>query len=331
MKKPAISRSLSATLTEAQEDVFDAVKPKLQNYIWLEQPFPDQKDLIWVTRVLWEEAENSLDGQRVYSERCQKQMNAVIARSRGHIVADAKNTVTSLYCFPKALPGQKTPVKDLVARRVKYLLEKDRYICAEEGYETRNDPWQSFKYRFLNPAISEVIFVRFFKGSKKVSWRDPGFLEAINGTLVCLVATVIGHCLKQWSTGELEPRIEFGSRTNSDVFQRHVSSWNSGGSHRQTAILEFIRDAIERKLGEAGLVRETERTEGYVDEAEDDDFDAFVRGGSRQVPDYPPSGLSRSSDPVHDTDVARLAMEALERRGEDGEAVQGEAQLEAGF
>ncbi|KAI9887156.1 MAG: hypothetical protein M1823_001063 [Watsoniomyces obsoletus] len=310
VKKPAISRSLSATLTEAQQAVFNAVKPELQNHIWLEQPFPDQKELILVTTILWQEAEDSLGGQRVYSEGCQKQMNAVVARSRGHIVADAKNTVTGLYSFPKALPGHKSPVKDLIARHVKYLLEKDRYVCAEAGYE-------SFKYRFLNPAIAEVIFLRFFKGSEKVSWREPGFLEAINGTLVCLIATVIGHCLKQWSTGELETRIEFDN-----VFQRHLSSWESASPDRRATTLTLIRDSIERKLGDAGLVRETERTEGYVDEAADDDFDTFVRAGLRRDPEYLLNGPSRLSDPIYNADGAGFELDAFDRQREDGEDIQ---------
>ena len=52
-------------------------------------------------------------------------------------------------------------------------------------------------------AISETIFIHFFCGFKKAGTTDSSFLGAINGLLLCMFATAIYHCLRQWATGPL--------------------------------------------------------------------------------------------------------------------------------
>lgn len=155
------------------------------------------------------------------------QLSSVATRTRGHIVADIKAHIRDLYRLPTAATlsvNDKAQITD----RVMYLLEKDRYVCAENGYEvshilarrpTLMGLWQTFGYRFMTPAISEAIFIRYFQGAKKAAHKEPHtFLERINDVFVCLFATAIYHCLKQWSEGELDDKIEFKKETRESKF-----------------------------------------------------------------------------------------------------------------
>lgn len=75
----------------------------------------------------------------------------------------------------------------------------------------------------MTPVISEAIFIRYFHGAKKAGqMKDGGFVERINDVFVCLFATAIYHCLKQWSTGLLDDRVEFKkeNREGQKVFIR---------------------------------------------------------------------------------------------------------------
>jgi len=100
-----------------------------------------------------------------------------------------------------------------IARRVDYLLERDRFMCSLRGYEVsvrfviarpqlmRMDLTQQVTNRFLAPQIPEAIWGKYFKGRKMRGIAEPDFLGRINGTMVCLTCAILCHTLRAWQTG----------------------------------------------------------------------------------------------------------------------------------
>ena len=115
-----------------------------------------------------------------------------------------------------------------ISKKVQYLLENDRYICAPDLYDVGNwnneymmcpiaDGLQVCGGRFFAPQLATSIFYRYFDGKKKVGCRDPDFIVQINGVFISLFATAIYHCLKIWesrvpdpSPPEFKPGIRIG-------------------------------------------------------------------------------------------------------------------------
>ena len=100
-----------------------------------------------------------------------------------------------------------------IARRVNYLLERDRFMCFPRGYEVnvrfviarpqimRMDLTQQVTHRFRAPQILEATWGEYFKCRKMRGIAAPDFLGRINGTMVCLTCTMLCHTLRAWQTG----------------------------------------------------------------------------------------------------------------------------------
>ena len=90
-----------------------------------------------------------------------------------------------------------------IARRVDYLLDRDRLLCSPRGYEVsvrfviarpqlmRMDLTQQVTNRFHGPQIPEAIWGKYFKGRKMSGIAEPDFLGRINGTMVCLTCAIL--------------------------------------------------------------------------------------------------------------------------------------------
>lgn len=137
--------------------------------------------------------------------------------------------IAKIYSFSK-LP------REDIRSKVEELLDKDRFICRRS---TRNvsirmpkTPYRWLKRlvrdchptltvftkvvrgRFRAVEIVNIIYHNYFEGPWMRGRRDPDFLQKINGNFVCLVATVIRHCLKAWREGECENQaVEFKYET----------------------------------------------------------------------------------------------------------------------
>ncbi|KAI9816943.1 MAG: hypothetical protein M1826_001715 [Phylliscum demangeonii] len=118
--------------------------------------------------------------------------------------------------------------------------------------------------------------MRFFSGRKLDAQNADGFLELLNGPFLCLFATAIHHCLKQWSGGILDDRVDFKPQFRRDVYLRHLDSWNRIKPDRQRLILEMLRADIRSRLAARGKRPDQERREGYPEEGEDDEIDAYL-------------------------------------------------------
>lgn len=53
----------------------------------------------------------------------------------------------------------------------------------------------------MAPEIVDVLYAKYFYGTKMLGNMDPEFLDRINLTFVCLVAAGIWHSLRAWCTG----------------------------------------------------------------------------------------------------------------------------------
>jgi len=120
-----------------------------------------------------------------------------------------KNYIRELY----GLLGDATAI----ARRVKYLLEDDRFMCPGNGYEmcirqspvTRRPlPNQDFQSQvtmtcmqaisvwFLGPPNTAVIYGNYFNCKTKLRMLDKEFINGVNGTMVCLTCEILCHKLR---------------------------------------------------------------------------------------------------------------------------------------
>jgi hypothetical protein len=55
--------------------------------------------------------------------------------------------------------------------------------------------------RFLAPEIPEIIFRKYFRGSRMLGEKDKNFMSYINKEFISLVTTALYFCLKLWSSG----------------------------------------------------------------------------------------------------------------------------------
>ena len=66
--------------------------------------------------------------------------------------------------------------------------------------------------RFRASEIVTLIFQIFFQRLRMRGNRDGKFLEKMNGTLICLVAGAIRHCLREYLIGD-KSLIQFKYKT----------------------------------------------------------------------------------------------------------------------
>ena len=100
-----------------------------------------------------------------------------------------------------------------IARRVDYLLERDRFMCSPRGYEVSVRSVASLATTNAyehDPANNESIprapdprgnMGKYFKSKKMFGISEPDFLGRINGIMVCLTCAILCHTLRAWQTG----------------------------------------------------------------------------------------------------------------------------------
>jgi len=70
------------------------------------------------------------------------------------------------------------------------------------------------KCRFRAREIVQLIHGIYFLRPKMRGNRDVEFFASINDTFICLIATAIQHCLKEWRSGTLmEDQVDFKSES----------------------------------------------------------------------------------------------------------------------
>ena len=57
-------------------------------------------------------------------------------------------------------------------------------------------------YRLNTLEAIEFIYDEFYSGPRRLGRQDNAFTTKISGPFVCLICTVLHHCLEAWETGE---------------------------------------------------------------------------------------------------------------------------------
>jgi len=132
-------------------------------------------------------------------------MRARHSAVRSQVVFDIKDHIRRLYDLPRDPTA--------IARRVDYLLERDRFMCSLRRYVVSvrfviarpqlmcMNLTQQVPNRFLAPQIPEAIWGKYFKGKKIFGISEQDFLGPINGTIVCLTCAILCHTLRAWQAG----------------------------------------------------------------------------------------------------------------------------------
>ena len=115
---------------------------------------------------------------------------------RSYLGTEAKTHICSLYKLENMELEE-------CAREVRWLIERDRWIC----YPSQQDV---AGWRFTNPAIAKLVFKRWFSSERRLGCKDKEFEAQINGVTLCLVGAVLHHALQHWVTGKLKKYVEFG-------------------------------------------------------------------------------------------------------------------------
>ena len=159
------------------------------------------------------------------------QLHSILSRTRSHLVYECKHSITHLY-------GLNMLEQDDIAKRVKWLLEEDRFICREDGWEvdthvTRRiivvesqqlTTCQTRQRHFQAKQITELTFRKYFVGAKMSGNVDECFFDSINEVFICLVVSTMRHCLKAWQTGVFEQPPEFKCGTAQSKAQSDIES-----------------------------------------------------------------------------------------------------------
>jgi len=139
------------------------------------------------------------------------------------------------------LYGFNTLAQRDIAKRVKWLLEEDRFICRENRREVDTHinhriivvesqeltTCQTHQRYFQAKEITDLIFRKYFAGPKMRENIDESLFESINEVFICLVMTAIQHCLKTWQAGIFEQPLEFKYQTAHSKYQSEVGSRNT--------------------------------------------------------------------------------------------------------
>ncbi len=110
---------------------------------------------------------------------------------------------------------------------VNHLLEKDRFTCFSKLREvgviffrpTETYFEQEMGFRFSAEEIPNFIFNHFIRGSRKVGTKNPDFVKAITPQFICLICTVMYHCLSQWTTGRFVKPMEFSAQNGGSMYR----------------------------------------------------------------------------------------------------------------
>ncbi|KAF8416583.1 hypothetical protein EV426DRAFT_578631 [Tirmania nivea] len=160
------SRSFAAILSELQSLCFIA-QAWITDYTFFRLPFLSSLDVINLIHESWETAQDEKKSYLWRTKEYATLLKSIHSRIRSYVVHECRRQIVKLY----KLDYQ---TKKKVEKKVNWLLHGDRFVCREEQRERQK-----------------------MRGN-----RDPTFFDKINSVFICLVASALQHCLKEWKTSE---------------------------------------------------------------------------------------------------------------------------------
>ncbi|KAF8438321.1 hypothetical protein BDZ91DRAFT_756114 [Kalaharituber pfeilii] len=183
----------------------------------------------------WGMAQDRLGEYKVKIKAINSHLKSIHSRVRSQLVYECRDTVINLYGLNHLLAETK-------AAKVKELLLYDRFVC--EG-KCR----MGMENRFMAEEIVELIWNKYFVGAKMWGNIDLGFLDRINKQFICLVASVIRHCLKAWSLGTFNQNsVEFKYETAFSIYDRLIKGWEVHSDQVQDLIVANVKAEVKDRL-----------------------------------------------------------------------------------
>ncbi|KAF8459870.1 hypothetical protein BDZ91DRAFT_740867 [Kalaharituber pfeilii] len=183
----------------------------------------------------WGMAQDRLGEYKVKIKPIDSHLKSIHSRVRSQLVYECRDTVMNLY-------GLNHLSAETKAAKVKELLLHDRFVC--EG-KCR----MGMENRFMAEEIVELIWNKYFLGTKMRGNIDPGFLDRINKQFICLVASVIRHCLKAWSLGTFNQNsVEFKFETAFSIYDRLIKAWEDHSDQVQDLIVANVKAEVKDRL-----------------------------------------------------------------------------------
>ena len=142
--------------------------------------------------------------------------------------------------------------------------------------------------RFLAPQIADAICLKYFDGIKMQGRVDQGFLERINGTMICLTCAMLCHARRALQTWIYKKPTDFkhdvvggkvseswsvlsgtkianGSRKTQDLYARQKNRLRVFEKATQDLFILNLRQTMTPRLEKQHSVRQ-ERREGFTDD-----------------------------------------------------------------
>ncbi|KAI1784563.1 hypothetical protein LXA43DRAFT_1101239 [Ganoderma leucocontextum] len=181
----------------------------------------------------------------------------------GGLRSELKHRIKGLIGGYYNIPGnmEVREVEDVV----KWLQEKSNFTCAnvrtQERTATREEP-------FASEAIRDIIRQHWFGRGKAdiLAYNHFCRTQAIPGPTIVLVATILGHCLGEWSKGHFEA-LHFSDDQYSSMYRANIQRWNLLAQRSPTYIQELEKNTFQT------IMKASHKTHLTLSTAPTDDFD----------------------------------------------------------
>ncbi|RPB18125.1 hypothetical protein L211DRAFT_854434 [Terfezia boudieri ATCC MYA-4762] len=171
-------------------------------------------DIINLIDEAWEGAQDQEKSYLRRTKACEQVLKSIHSRNRSYIVHECHQKILRLYRLDYKS-------KEEVAKKVDWLLHKDRFVCREEQRER----------------------------PKMRGKRVGKFFDNINHVFICLVAAAMQHCLKELKTGEATEAIEFKYEMAAATFHCLQNTWGLYDEKVRTLILANIKADLRTRIG----------------------------------------------------------------------------------
>ncbi|RVD87089.1 uncharacterized protein DFL_005336 [Arthrobotrys flagrans] len=232
------NRTKATNIPPTYTEYFNLVCIDLHVYCITKNPFPDTGEV----RDVWEQifASRGL-ASAPFLKSVQVQIEQFLSSFRGHVADAARKIIESEYVLPFSIPAR--------AERVKYLLEKNRFL-------SKKDFWDPSPPLFSSPVIPQVL-IRYFCNTSNGHWvKNPTLYREVNGITISWVATVLWGALKRLETGTVDSSCTLKSLNGQHQYMIYLEFWRTRRELYQTNIISMLLVPIKQKLDAFGVFKD---------------------------------------------------------------------------
>ncbi|KAF8416449.1 hypothetical protein EV426DRAFT_705920 [Tirmania nivea] len=232
----ARSRSIF-TIPEEFREATSRAAGHVRNYTFFENPMLNATELAQLILESWADALHDTGKKLERPKIIDSYLRSIHSRTRAHLVCECKRSIIEVYQLTHLSQPE-------IADNVQALLFQDRFICCQDGRQTD-------QRHFRAKEITEVIFRKYFSGTKMRGNFDDAFFNSINEVFICLVTSAMRHCLKGWITGSCEetPKShEFKYETTIATYKRFFATCEAHSPRMRHLLLATIKADLRERL-----------------------------------------------------------------------------------